>query len=124
MRTIAILLGLSAVLSVTSTASAAAENLPKPVKKIRWQSAKMEPSLAKRIDTEVNKSIDAGQMSGCVVLIGRRGGIVFEKAYGNRRVEPDNEEMTTDTLFDMASLTKPVATATAAMILIERGQLR
>jgi uncharacterized protein YbbC (DUF1343 family)/CubicO group peptidase (beta-lactamase class C family) len=59
-----------------------------------------------------------------VVLIGRRAGIVFEKAYGDRCVEPQQEPMTTDTLFDMASLTKPLATATGAMILIERGQLR
>ena len=46
-------------------------------------------------------------MAGCVVLIGRRAGIVFEQAYGNRSVEPDVVPMTTDTVFDMASLTKP-----------------
>src|SRR4029077_19067504 len=72
----------------------------------------------------VAKSIDDGQMSGCVVLIGRGQGIVLEKAYGNRCVEPQKEAMTTDTLFDMASLTKPLATATSIMILVERGQLR
>ena len=62
-------------------------------------------------------------MSGCVVLIGRREGIVFEHAYGNRR-SSRKEPMTIDTLFDMASLTKPLATATSIMILVERGQLR
>ena len=66
----------------------------------------------------------AVNLSGCVVLIGRREGIVFEHAYGNRAVEPKVEPMTTDTLFDMASLTKPLATATSIMILVERGQLR
>ena len=84
----------------------------------------MDSSLEGRIDRAVARSLDDGQMSGCVVLIGRREGIVFEKAYGNRCVEPQKEPMTTDTLFDMASLTKPVATATSVMILIERGQLR
>ena len=49
-----------------------------------------------------------GDMAGCVVLVGRRAGIVFEKAYGNRSVEPEDVPMTTDTVFDMASLTKPV----------------
>jgi CubicO group peptidase (beta-lactamase class C family) len=84
----------------------------------------MDPNLAGRIDQAVARSLDAGQMSGCVVLIGRRAGIVFEKAYGNRCVEPEKESMTKDTLFDMASLTKPVATATSVMMLVERGQLR
>jgi uncharacterized protein YbbC (DUF1343 family)/CubicO group peptidase (beta-lactamase class C family) len=68
--------------------------------------------------------MDEGNMPGCVVLVGRRAGIVFEKAYGNRSLEPKKERMTLDTLFDMASLTKPVATATSVMILVERGQLR
>lgn len=92
--------------------------------KISWEAAKMDPALDDRVDRAVKKSIDNGQMCGCVVLIGRRGGIVFEKAYGNRAIEPQKEPMTTDTLFDMASLTKPVATATAVMILVERGQIR
>jgi len=84
----------------------------------------MDPTLAGRIDKAVAKSLADGQMAGCVVLIGRRDGIVFEKAYGNRQIEPEKEPMTTDTLFDMASLTKPLATGTSVMILIERGQLR
>src|SRR6185295_8469468 len=91
---------------------------------IRWKAAKMDSAIVGRIDKAVAASIEKGDMSGCVVLIGRGGGVVFEKAYGNRRVEPDKEEMTTDTLFDMASLTKPLATATSVMILVERGQLR
>lgn len=97
---------------------------PQPVTKISWSSAKMNPDLEGRIDRAVDRSLADGQMSGGVVLIGRRGGIVLEKAYGNRCVEPQKEAMTIDTLFDMASLTKPLATATSVMILIERGQLR
>ena len=124
MRTIVSLASLLPLVVLNAAAHAATDDGPRPVKKISWQKAKMDSSLAERIDKAVAKSIDDGQMSGCVVLIGRRGGIVFEKAYGNRQVEPEKEEMTTDTVFDMASLTKPVATATAVMILIERGQLR
>jgi uncharacterized protein YbbC (DUF1343 family) len=84
----------------------------------------MEPQLAVRIDQAIQRSIDEGNMAGCVVLIGRRAGIVFEKAYGYRSIEPEKEEMTVDTVFDMASLTKPVATGTSIMLLIERGKLK
>ena len=82
------------------------------------------PALGPLIDTVVARALERGEMAGCVVVIGRREGIVFERAYGNRRVEPDAVPMTVDTLFDMASLTKPLATATSVMILVERGELR
>src|SRR3954469_1602785 len=97
---------------------------PEPPAKIGWDAAQMSTSAEGRIDKLVAASIERGDMSGCVVLIGRRAGVVFESAFGNRSVEPKKEAMTTDTLFDMASLTKPLATATSVMILLERGQLR
>jgi uncharacterized protein YbbC (DUF1343 family)/CubicO group peptidase (beta-lactamase class C family) len=78
----------------------------------------------KLIDTQVNREIEAGNMPGCVVMIGRRDGIAFAKAYGHRQVEPTKEGMTLDTVFDMASVTKPVATATSIMLLVERGEIR
>ena len=84
----------------------------------------MDPALESRIEHVVARSIERGDMPGCVVLIGRRAGIVFERAYGHRSIEPEKVPMTTDTVFDMASLTKPTATATSVMILVERGQLR
>src|SRR5436190_5626733 len=46
------------------------------------------------------------------------------KAYGNKQVQPSELPMTIDTVFDMASITKPVATATSVMLLVERGQLK
>jgi uncharacterized protein YbbC (DUF1343 family) len=57
-------------------------------------------------------------------MIGREGRIAFFKAYGHRQVEPDLVPMQTDTVFDMASITKPVATATSIMLLAERGKLQ
>jgi uncharacterized protein YbbC (DUF1343 family)/CubicO group peptidase (beta-lactamase class C family) len=77
-----------------------------------------------RIDDLVEREIKAKRLPGCVVAIGRTGGIGFLKAYGNRRVEPSKEKMTVDTVFDMASLTKPIATATSVMILVEQGKVR
>lgn len=96
----------------------------KPPSKIDWESAGMDPQLESRIEQAVKRYLDEGNMAGCVVLIGRQDGIVFEKAYGYRSLEPEKEEMTTDTVFDMASLTKPTATATSIMILVDQGKLK
>ena len=63
------------------------------------------------------------KMPGCVVCVGRGDEILHLKAYGNKRLEPSLEPMTIDTVFDMASITKPVATATSIMQLIEQGKL-
>ncbi len=76
------------------------------------------------IDELVAAEIEKGNLPGCVVMIGRRDGIALKRAYGQRQVEPTSEKMTLDTVFDMASLTKPLATATSIMLLIERGQIR
>src|SRR2546423_14571925 len=77
-----------------------------------------------QIDQVVAQSIERKETPGAVVLVGRRGRVVWRKAYGARAVEPAREGMTADTIFDVASLTKIVATATSIMILIERGQVR
>jgi uncharacterized protein YbbC (DUF1343 family)/CubicO group peptidase (beta-lactamase class C family) len=76
------------------------------------------------IDEEVERQIQQRHLPGAVVLVARNAGIVWRKAYGSRAVEPAREAMTEDTIFDVASLTKIVATATSIMILVERGKLR
>ncbi len=78
----------------------------------------------KRIDGAIDRAIGRGQVPGAVVLVGRRGFITYARAAGRRVAGPAPEAMTRDTVFDMASLTKPVATATSVMILIEEGKLR
>jgi uncharacterized protein YbbC (DUF1343 family) len=85
---------------------------------------KLDAARLSRIDDLVGRAIEARQVPGAVVLVGRHGKIAFVKAYGDRAVEPAREPMTRDTIFDMASLTKPVATATALMVLLERGAFR
>lgn len=77
-----------------------------------------------KIDAEVEQEIAAKNLPGCVVLLSRQGQVVYRKALGNRRIEPDVVPMTTDTVFDLASLTKPIATATSIHLLIERGKLK
>ena len=77
-----------------------------------------------QIDALILDAIKAGQMPGAVVLVGRGDVILFQKAYGQRAVVPTPEAMTTDTIFDLASLTKVVATTTAVMRLVEQGRIR
>ncbi|HYE14190.1 MAG TPA: exo-beta-N-acetylmuramidase NamZ domain-containing protein [Pyrinomonadaceae bacterium] len=76
------------------------------------------------IDAAVNEAVERKELPGAVVLVARRGGVVWRKAYGARSLVPEREAMTVDTVFDAASLTKVVATATSMMILVERGELR
>ena len=76
------------------------------------------------IDTIIKQAIDSGQIPGAVVLVGHRGRVVYRKAFGYRALEPRRERMTVDTIFDLASLTKVVATTTAVMQLVERGEVR
>jgi uncharacterized protein YbbC (DUF1343 family)/CubicO group peptidase (beta-lactamase class C family) len=75
------------------------------------------------IDDVVSHAVEQNQIPGAVVVVGHNGKVVFRKAYGERSLEPTRETMTLDTIFDMASLTKPLATATAIMQLGEQGKL-
>jgi uncharacterized protein YbbC (DUF1343 family) len=77
-----------------------------------------------RIDGLVEAAVRAGQLPGAVVLVGRGDRTIFLKAYGNRAVVPATESMSVDTIFDIASLTKAVATTTSVMVLLEQGRIR
>jgi len=67
------------------------------------------------------QEIAAGHVPGAVILVGHRGKTVYRKAFGQRALEPRALPMKVDTIFDLASLTKVVATTTAVMILVDRG---
>jgi uncharacterized protein YbbC (DUF1343 family) len=73
------------------------------------------------IDAAVEEAIANQSLPGAVVAIGRRDRVLLHRAYGFRELEPSRVPMTLDTLFDLASLTKPIATATSIMVLVERG---
>lgn len=77
-----------------------------------------------RMDSVINDEISKQRLPGAVVLVGRKGRIIWQKSYGLRAVDPAREPMTAETIFDLASLTKVVATATSIMILVERGKVR
>jgi uncharacterized protein YbbC (DUF1343 family)/CubicO group peptidase (beta-lactamase class C family) len=84
----------------------------------------MSPTRIDNLDEIIKAEIAKKQLPGAVVIVGRKGKVVWRRAYGNRAVEPSSEPMTVDTIFDLASLTKVVATATSMMILVERGLVR
>src|SRR5438477_2871803 len=77
-----------------------------------------------RMDAIIQASIEKKELPGAVVLVARHRKVIWRKAYGARAIEPQRETMTTDTIFDLASLTKVVATTTSVMMLIEQGKVR
>lgn len=103
-----------------TVASAKGQGLPVAVP----HTAGMNAAKLNQIDALVEADIAAKKLPGAVVIVGHKGKIVFRKAYGNRSLVPTVEKMTVDTIFDVASLTKPIATATSIMILVEQGKLR
>jgi uncharacterized protein YbbC (DUF1343 family)/CubicO group peptidase (beta-lactamase class C family) len=76
------------------------------------------------IDGIVLEAIRDEQIPGAVVLVGHDGQVVYRKAFGERSLEPRREPMSVDTIFDLASLTKVIATTTAVMQLMEKGRIR
>lgn len=72
----------------------------------------------------VEESIEQKKIPGAVVLVLNQGKIVYKQAFGNKSLYPSTEPMTTDTIFDLASLTKPIATGTSIFKLVEAGKLR
>jgi len=75
------------------------------------------------ISAMAKKAIQTGKIPGAVILIGNQGKVIYCKAFGFRELKPKKSPMTTDTIFDMASLTKVIATSTAVMQLVEKGEL-
>jgi uncharacterized protein YbbC (DUF1343 family)/CubicO group peptidase (beta-lactamase class C family) len=76
------------------------------------------------VDSIIQKAIADGNIPGAVLLVGHEGKVIYRKAYGERALEPGREPMTLDTIFDLASLTKVIATTTAMMQLMEQGKVR
>lgn len=83
-----------------------------------------ESSSLAGIDTIVRGEIAAGHIPGAVILVGHRGRIIYRGAFGAAAVIPARRAMQPDAIFDLASLTKAVATTTAVMQLAEAGRIR
>lgn len=83
----------------------------------------VSPQRLEKLDAITLEHIEKRQFPGAVILVARKGGIVYRKAFGDRTVSPSRSPMEVDTIFDLASLTKIMPTAVAIMILLEEGRL-
>ena len=83
------------------------------------QEEKLKPCFD-QINLVIREEIEQGNFPGAVVLVGDRDSILYWKAFGHKITDPHEELMDKNTVFDMASLTKPVATATSILILMDR----
>jgi len=83
----------------------------------------LKPAKLAEMEAAITNAIADNKLPGGVLWLERRGE-AYHRAFGNRAVDPETEPMTEDTLFDLASLTKVVATTPALMLLIERGRVK
>ena len=107
------------ILAVQSLSAMAA-----PAPKKKKQAEAKETANFSAVDLLVQEQINDRAITGAVLVVGHGGKIVHQKAFGLRATSPRVETMTLDTIFDLASLTKVVATTPSVMRLIQYGQVR
>lgn len=95
-----------------------------PLKKVTPSEAGMDPVRLSQVDRIIEESINNGEIPGAVLAVVRNGKMAYLNAYGNKSVYPVQEKMTVNTIFDLASVSKPVGTAIAFMQLVEQGRVR
>jgi CubicO group peptidase (beta-lactamase class C family) len=77
-----------------------------------------------RLGEEIRAAIAAGAFPGAVVRVARGAEVLFHDAFGHRSLEPERTPMRPDTTFDLSSLTKPLATTTALMLLVKERKVQ
>ena len=87
------------------------------------QAASPAASQFSRIGELIEKAIREKKLPGAVILVGQQDRIHYRKGFGNRAVVPSIEPMTVDTVFDLGSLTKVVATTPSVMLLVQKGRI-
>ncbi|HZD31242.1 MAG TPA: exo-beta-N-acetylmuramidase NamZ domain-containing protein [Candidatus Angelobacter sp.] len=113
------LIPLSTLAQTTLPGATAAAGPPPLAMDLTAYAEKLAP-----VDAVVRNAIAAGHTPGAVVLIGHQGKVIYRRAFGNRSLEPTLEPMTVDTVFDMASLTKVIATTGSVMRMVQQGQIK
>ena len=109
-----------ALLLIGGLAAAFGQTLPQAKPEDVGMSAKHLAYL----DEIVGDAVARKDFPGAVLLVARKGKVVYRKAFGVSQFVPESRPLTADMIFDLASVTKPVATATAVMVLVERGEIR
>jgi uncharacterized protein YbbC (DUF1343 family)/CubicO group peptidase (beta-lactamase class C family) len=85
---------------------------------------RVEPQRLSLLDGIISGAIANHEIPGATLIVGHDGEVIYRKAFGQRSLEPTRAAMTVGTVFDLASLTKVVATTTAVMQLLEQGKIR
>jgi len=85
--------------------------------------AGMDAECFKKIDSIVLNGIDQQAYPGCQLLVAKDGKVIYNKAYGHQTYDPKSAEVDTNTVYDIASLTKATATTLAVMRLVETGKI-
>jgi len=84
-------------------------------------------ALEAALDRALPAIMETDKIPGAIVVVGVKGNAGYEvwrKVWGYRRIEPTREPMTPDAVFDLASMTKPIATGTCLMVLVDQGKVR
>jgi serine-type D-Ala-D-Ala carboxypeptidase len=108
----------SFTLSGTGTAFGASLPAAKP------EAVGMSSQRLAFLDAIVSEAVARKDFPGAVLVVARSGKTVYRKAFGVSQLVPEPGPLSPDMIFDLASVTKPVATATAIMLLVERGDIR
>ena len=116
------LLAICCLLSACATTSPRLQPVPTLVP-ANPASVGMDPALNRRLDSIVQAGIKNGAAPGVALAVGRYGRLIHLRGYGRIDTATNSAKVTDSTMFDMASLTKVVATTTAAMILEDEGRL-
>jgi len=112
------------LLLVPGALAAPAQKIPSAQKKKKAAGPVQETINFAPVDAVVQQQIVDQSITGAVLLVGHGGRVVHQKAFGFRATVPRHEPMTLDTIFDLASLTKVVATTPSVMRLVQYGQVR
>jgi CubicO group peptidase (beta-lactamase class C family) len=99
-------------------------SLAHPLPKAKPEKVGMSSARLKRVAAIIQEAIQNKDFPGAVLLVARKGKIVLFESFGESQWIPESQPMNTSRIFDLASITKPVATATSIMILVERGKIR
>lgn len=95
-----------------------------PLPSARPESVGMSSTHLNLTKASINAAIERKDFPGATLLVARKGKIVMREAFGKSQWVPEDKPMQIDMIFDLASVTKPVATATSIMILVEQGRIR
>ncbi len=102
----------------------AVEVLAQPLPLVKPEEVGMSSQRLNRVAAVIQAAIDNQEFPGATIVVGRKSKIVLRGAFGHSQWVPEKRPMTIDMIFDLASITKPVATATSIMILVEQGRIR